>query len=125
MNNFSKSYTENPIVNAMCVGIVDKENLVTATAGDPGNLLLLVGSETGRDGIHWASGLASKTFEDDLISVLIPTTPNPTTGFLLMFKRKDLIYLDLKPDEAIKFIVSCGVIHPGNMPPSPAPQENF
>lgn len=62
---FSKSYTENPIVNAMCVGIVDKENLVKAAAGDPGNLLLLVGSETGRDGIHGASGLASKTFEDD------------------------------------------------------------
>lgn len=67
----------------------------------------------------------SKTLDDDLISVLIPTTPNPTTGFLLMFKRKDLIYLDVKPDEAVKFIVSCGVIHPGHKPPTPTSQENF
>lgn len=47
-----------------------------------------------------------------LISVLVPTTPNPTTGFLLMYKKEDLIYLDLKPEAAIKYIVSCGVITP-------------
>lgn len=47
-----------------------------------------------------------------LISVLIPTTPNPTTGFLLMYRQEDLIYLDLKPEEAIKYIVSAGVITP-------------
>ncbi|MEM7175878.1 MAG: DUF502 domain-containing protein [Chlamydiota bacterium] len=47
-----------------------------------------------------------------LVSVLIPTTPNPTTGFLLMYKEEDLIYLDLKPEEAIKYIVSAGVITP-------------
>lgn len=67
----------------------------------------------------------SKTLDDDLISVIIPTTPNPTTGFLLMFKRKDLIYLDIKPEEAIKFIVSCGVIHPGSKPPTPTSKETF
>ncbi len=48
----------------------------------------------------------------DLISVLIPTTPNPTTGFLLMYPKEQLIYLDIKPEEAIKYIVSCGVIIP-------------
>ena len=62
---FSSSYSENPLVNAMCVGILQKEDLVSATAGEPGNLLLLVGSETGRDGIHGASGLASRTFEEE------------------------------------------------------------
>lgn len=51
----------------------------------------------------------------DLISVLVPTTPNPTTGFLMMFKRSDLIFLDIKPEDAIKYIVSCGVIVPGGM----------
>lgn len=49
---------------------------------------------------------------EPLTSVLIPTTPNPTTGFLLMYRRKDLILLDMKAEDAIKYIVSCGVIVP-------------
>ncbi len=48
----------------------------------------------------------------ELFSVLIPTTPNPTTGFLLMYKKEDMLFLDLKPEQAIKYIVSCGVITP-------------
>ena len=61
--SFSKSYSANPLVNALCVGIVDIKKLTRSTVGVEGNLLLLVGSETGRDGIHGASGLASRTFE--------------------------------------------------------------
>jgi uncharacterized membrane protein len=56
--------------------------------------------------------VCSDAAEKQLISVLIPTTPNPTTGFLLMYERKDLILLDMKPEDAIKYIVSCGVIIP-------------
>lgn len=48
----------------------------------------------------------------DLISVLVPTTPNPTTGFLLMIRKEELIYLDMKAEDAIKYIVSCGIIVP-------------
>ena len=62
---FSSSYTDNPLVNAMCVGIVKKSELVRASAGKPGNVVLLVGADTGRDGIHGASGLASRTFEEE------------------------------------------------------------
>ena len=61
---FSPSYSENPLVNTMCVGILETSGLVRSTTGAPGNLLLLVGADTGRDGIHGASGLASRTFED-------------------------------------------------------------
>jgi uncharacterized membrane protein len=56
--------------------------------------------------------ICSKAAGEDLVSVLVPTTPNPTTGFLLMFKRADLIIIDMSPEEAIKYIVSCGVIIP-------------
>jgi uncharacterized membrane protein len=49
---------------------------------------------------------------EDLVSVLIPSTPNPSNGFLLMFQRKDLLYLDMTTDEALKYIISCGVILP-------------
>ncbi len=62
---FSPSYTGNPLVNAMCVGLLRHDELRTADAGGEGNLLMLVGADTGRDGIHGASGLASKTFDDD------------------------------------------------------------
>ncbi len=62
---FSKAYSANPLVNAMCIGVLDPEKMARAVAGDPGNVLLLVGADTGRDGIHGASGLASQTFEED------------------------------------------------------------
>ena len=62
---FSDSYSGNPLVNAMCVGIIRAGELVRATTGGPGSLLMLVGSDTGRDGIHGASGLASRTFEEE------------------------------------------------------------
>ena len=51
----------------------------------------------------------------ELFSVLIPTTPNPTTGFLIMCKKADLIFLDISVEDAIKYIVSCGVIIPEHM----------
>ena len=62
---FEECYTDNPIVNAMCVGILKDSNPVKAIAQEPGDLLLLVGSKTGRDGIHGASGLASQSLDSD------------------------------------------------------------
>ena len=62
---FSESYSGNPLVNAMCVGLLEKDSLVRATTGGPGSVLMLVGADTGRDGIHGASGLASRTFEEE------------------------------------------------------------
>lgn len=62
---FSDKYSGNPLVNAMCVGLLNKNDLIRATTGTTGNVLMLVGSQTGRDGIHGASGLASRTFEDE------------------------------------------------------------
>ncbi|MBS0615495.1 MAG: DUF502 domain-containing protein [Verrucomicrobia bacterium] len=51
-----------------------------------------------------------------LVTVLIPTTPNPTTGFLLMYPMEDLIPIDMRPEQAIKYIVSCGMITPEKKP---------
>lgn len=44
------------------------------------------------------------------VAVFVPTTPNPTSGFLMMFKPEEIVHLDMKVEEAFKFIVSCGVI---------------
>ena len=70
----------------------------------------------------WAVGFATKENEGeikkktnkDLMNVFVPTTPNPTSGFLLMFPKEDLIYLDMSFEEASKFIVSAGTSNPKN-----------
>lgn len=54
-----------------------------------------------------------------LISVFVPTTPNPTTGFLLMYEEEALIYTAIKPEDALKYIISCGVIIPEAATPPP------
>ena len=64
----------------------------------------------------WAVGFATKENKDEmaqktnkrLINVFVPTTPNPTSGFLLMVPKKNLIYLDITFEQASKFIVSAG-----------------
>ena len=61
---FSDTYKGNPLVNAMCVGLIEDGKMASASAKEPGDLLLLVGADTGRDGIHGASGLASRSFEE-------------------------------------------------------------
>ena len=64
----------------------------------------------------WAVGFAtkenkgeiSKKTNKELINVFVPTTPNPTSGFLLMFPKEEVIFLDMTFEEASKFIVSAG-----------------
>ena len=68
-----------------------------------------------RKGI-WVVGFATKEnkgiiknkVNEDLVNIFVPTTPNPTSGFLLMLPKKDLIYLDVSFEQASKFIVSAG-----------------
>ena len=55
--------------------------------------------------------IASKT-NKNLINVFVPTTPNPTSGFLLMYPKDEIIYLDMSFEEASKFIVSAGTSNP-------------
>ena len=63
---FDESYSQNPLVNAMCVGLIRADSIATSAASEVGNVMLLVGAGTGRDGIHGASGLASRTFEEEV-----------------------------------------------------------
>ena len=62
---FDPSYAGNPLVNVMAIGLLEERLLTLATAGRPGDLVVLYGSATGRDGIGGASVLASATFSDD------------------------------------------------------------
>ncbi|PLX35662.1 MAG: phosphoribosylformylglycinamidine synthase subunit PurL [Hyphomicrobiales bacterium] len=62
--NFDASYNGNILVNAMCVGLAEADNIFYAAAGGVGNPVIYVGSRTGRDGIHGAT-MASAEFDDD------------------------------------------------------------
>ena len=70
----------------------------------------------------WAVGFATKDNKGEitkktntnLVNVFVPTTPNPTSGFLLMFPKDEILYLDMSFEEASKFIVSAGTSNPRN-----------
>jgi uncharacterized membrane protein len=67
---------------------------------------------TGRPGGEVAEHLAG-----DFVSVYVPTTPNPTSGFFLMMPRADLLHLRMSVDEALKYVISMGVVGPtGQLP---------
>lgn len=84
-NNSFKQVVLAPYPNAStyCIGLVTRDNMV---------------------------GLGSQN-DDTLIGVFVPCTPNPTSGFLMMFKKNELIYLNMSVEDAFKYIISCGIVN--------------
>ena len=66
-------------------------------------------------------GDAAKHLEGDFVSIYVPTTPNPTSGFFLMMPKEDVIELDMSVDEALKYIISMGVVSPPARKPPQRP----
>ena len=105
-----------PILRTIYSAIGQMTDTFTKTDKDKKNVVLV---EYPRKGT-WAVGFATKEnsgeitnkTKKNLINVFVPTTPNPTSGFLLMFPKDDVIYLDLSFEEASKFIVSAGTSNP-------------
>ncbi len=101
-----------PILRTIYSAIGQMTESFTKTDNKQKSVVLL---EYPRKGV-WAVGFATKEnqglikdkIKEDLINVFVPTTPNPTSGFLLMVPKKDLIYLDVTFEQASKFIVSAG-----------------
>ena len=71
---------------------------------------------TGRPG-----GETAQHLHGDYLSVYVPTTPNPTSGFFLMVPRADVIVLQMSVDEALKYVISMGVVAPPMHPVDQAP----
>ena len=101
-----------PILRTIYSAIGQMTETFTKSEKQKNNVVLV---EYPRKG-SWAVGFATKENEGqisaktkkNLINVFVPTTPNPTSGFLLMFPKEDVIYLDMTFEEASKFIVSAG-----------------
>ena len=108
-NNFLKKI---PILRTIYSAIGQMTESFTKTDNSEKSVVLL---EYPRKGI-WVVGFATKEnhgiikdkINEDLVNVFVPTTPNPTSGFLLMLPKKDLIYLNISFEQASKFIVSAG-----------------
>ena len=108
-NNFLKKI---PILRTIYSAIGQMTETFTKSDNNEKSVVLL---EYPRKGI-WVVGFATREnhgvikdkVKEDIVNVFVPTTPNPTSGFLLMLPKKDLIYLDVSFEQASKFIVSAG-----------------
>jgi len=113
---FNKILKKIPILRTIYSAIGQMTETFTRTEKGKKNVVLV---EYPRKG-SWAVGFATKKNSGEmsektnkkLINVFIPTTPNPTSGFLLMFPEDEVIFLDLTFEQASKFIVSAGTSNP-------------
>ena len=109
---FNRILKKIPILRTIYSAIGQLTESFTKTDNKQKSVVLL---EYPRKGV-WAVGFATKEntgiikekVKEELVNVFVPTTPNPTSGFLLMIPKKDLIYLDVTFEQASKFIVSAG-----------------
>ena len=101
-----------PILRTIYSAIGQMTETLAPKSGSKKSVVLI---EYPRKG-SWAVGFAtkenkgeiSKKTNTELVNVFVPTTPNPTSGFLLMFPKSEIVYLDMSFEEASKFIVSAG-----------------
>ena len=116
LNLFNNVLKKIPILRTIYSALGQMTETFTKTDKGKKNVVLV---EYPRKG-SWAVGFATKEnsgeisdkTKKNLINVFVPTTPNPTSGFLLMFPKEEVIYLDLSFEEASKFIVSAGTSNP-------------
>ena len=116
LNLFNNILKKIPILRTIYSAIGQMTETFTKSDKGKKNVVLV---EYPRKG-SWAVGFATKENSGEitekinkkLINVFVPTTPNPTSGFLLMFPEDEVIYLDLTFEEASKFIVSAGTSNP-------------
>jgi uncharacterized membrane protein len=106
-----------PIVKSIYYSVKQVSDTLFSTKGDAFRRALLV--QYPREG-SWTiafltghpGGDVARVLEGDFVSVYVPTTPNPTSGFFLMMPRSDVIELDMSVDDALKYIISMGVVAP-------------
>ena len=116
LNLFNNILKKIPILRTIYSAIGQMTETFTKSNNNKNNVVLV---EYPRKG-SWAVGFATKDntgeitkkVKKELVNVFVPTTPNPTSGFLLMFPKDEIIYLDMTFEEASKFIVSAGTSNP-------------
>lgn len=110
-----------PIVSSIYSSVKQVSDTLFSSTGNAFSKALLV--QYPREGawtIAFLTGIpggdVAKHLQGDYISIYVPTTPNPTSGFFLMVPRADTIELDMSVDAALKYVVSMGVVAPDQAP---------
>ena len=110
-----------PVVNSIYSSVKGISDTLFSSTGQAFRKALLV--QWPREGtwtIAFLTGLPGgdvvNHLEGDFLSVYVPTTPNPTGGYFVIVARKDVIELDMSVDEALKYIISMGVVPPNGKP---------
>ena len=130
--NFAESLVNRmPVVRSIYSGVKQIAETVFAQSERSFEKACLI--EYPRKGI-WAIGFVSIQAKGevamragkggDLVGVFVPTTPNPTSGFLLFFPREDVIELDMSLEEAAKLVISAGLVYPGEAAPKEEKGDN-
>ncbi|WP_153109771.1 DUF502 domain-containing protein [Propionivibrio limicola] len=106
-----------PVVNSIYNSVKQVSDTLFSSSGNAFRKALLVqyphaGSWTIAFLTGTPGGDVRNHLDDEHVSVYVPTTPNPTSGFFLIFKKSDVIELDMNVDEALKYIISMGVVAP-------------
>ena len=105
-----------PVLRTIYSAVVQMIETFTKSKDNKKSVVLIEYPKKGTYAIGFATkentGTIKKKTGKELINVFVPTTPNPTSGFLLMFPKEDVIYLDISFEEASKFIVSAGTTNP-------------
>jgi uncharacterized membrane protein len=109
-----------PVVRSIYSSVKQVSDTLLSDSGNAFRKALLV--QYPREGcwtIAFQTGLpateVAKLLPESMISVYVPTTPNPTSGFFLMMKSTEVRELNMSVDEALKYVVSMGVVAPGQM----------
>jgi len=114
-----------PVVNSIYSSVKQISDTLFSSSGQAFRKALLV--QWPREGM-WTIAFLTGTpggdvlnhLKGDYLSVYVPTTPNPTGGYFVIVARKDVIELDMSVDEALKYIISMGVVPPNGKPPGGA-----
>jgi len=115
-----------PVVKSIYYSVKQVSDTVFSSSGQAFRKALLV--QYPREGV-WTiafltgqpGGDAAEHLRGDYVSVYVPTTPNPTSGFFLMMRRSEVVELDMSVDDALKYIISMGVVAPPVRRPEPVP----
>jgi len=106
-----------PIVNSLYFSVKQVSDTLFSSSGNAFRKAVLV--QYPREGmwvIAFLTGIpggdARKHLPGDYVSIYVPTTPNPTSGFFLMMRRSEVIELNMNVDDALKYIISMGVVAP-------------
>jgi uncharacterized membrane protein len=117
LNQSNRLFSNIPIVKSIYSSVKQVSDTLFSSSGQAFRQAVLVqypraGSYTIAFVTGKPSGEVAEAFEHEMLTVYVPTTPNPTSGFMLIVPKADVVELHMSVDEALKYVISMGVVAP-------------